>query len=60
MVKYGYKEMLVELRKLNCEIGKIAKQNADKHREERKIGHCMYTPKETMRKIRRKAKEREY
>jgi len=56
MTTFGYKEMQAELRKLNREIGKIAKKNADSHQEERKISRVIYTPKETMRRIREKAK----
>lgn len=57
MAIYGYKQMQAELRSLNREIGKIAKQNADRHQAERKLSHCMHTPKSTMRKIRAKAAE---
>lgn len=55
MVTAGYAQMQAEIRQMNREIAKIAKNNAERHQAERKISHCMYTPKSTMRRIRQKA-----
>lgn len=55
MVTFGYRRMQEELRVLNKEIGKIAKQSADRSQAGRRVSYCMHTPKSTIYRIQEKA-----
>lgn len=58
MVTFNYSKMQDNSRIMRREIGNTAKLNAQKHQLERKHSHCMYTPQETMLRIRAKAGSR--